>query len=119
MDRNEEYDAIIVGICHDAAVLAEMWEVVRTLFMGYAEDVIAALTPIAEAFSNPFGIEEPYLSQEAIESQIMTVEDVRQHSNTPLKKCGIEAHRRPQRVQMRYNYIPRAVRNQPYQRRAY
>ena len=69
MDQNENYDVIIVGICHDAAVLAELWEVVRTLFMGYAEDVIAALTPIAEAIN---------LSQEAVESQIMTVEDVSQ-----------------------------------------
>lgn len=115
MSQNENYDAIIVGICHDAAVLAEMWEVVRTLFMDYAEDVIAALTPIAEAF----GIEEPHLSQEAVESQIMTVEDMRQYPNTPLKKCGIKAYRRPQRAQIHYNYIPRAVRNQPYQRRAY
>lgn len=105
MDQNENYDAIIVSICNDAAVLAEMWEVVRTLFMDYVEDVIAALTPIAEAIN---------LSQEAVESQIMTVEDMRQHPNTPLKKCGIKAHRRPQRVQMHYNYIPRAVRNQPY-----
>lgn len=104
MDQNEKYDAIIVGICHDAAVLAELWEVVRTLFMDYAEDVIA------EAIN---------LSQEAVESQIMTVEDVRRHPNTTPKKCGIKAHRRPQRVQMHYNYIPRAVRNQPYQRRAY
>ena len=110
MDQKENYDAIIVSICNDAAVLAEMWEVVRTLFMDYVEDVIAALTPIAEAIN---------LSQEAVESQIMTVEDMRQHPNTPLKKCGIKAHRRPQRVQMHYNYIPRAVRNQPYQRRAY
>lgn len=110
MDQNENYDAIIVSICNDAAVLAEMWEVVRTLFMDYVEDVIAALTPIAEAIN---------LSQEAVESLIMTVEDMRQHPNTPLKKCGIKAHRRPQRVQMHYNYIPRAVRNQPYQRRAY
>lgn len=110
MDQNENYDAIIVSICNDAAVLAEMWEVVRTLFMDYVEDVIAALTPIAEAIN---------LSQEAVESQIMTVEDMMQHPNTPLKKCGIKAHRRPQRVQMHYNYIPRAVRNQPYQRRAY
>lgn len=110
MDQNENYDAIIVSICNDAAVLAEMWEVVRTLFMDYVEDVIAALTPIAEAIN---------LFQEAVESQIMTVEDMRQHPNTPLKKCGIKAHRRPQRVQMHYNYIPRAVRNQPYQRRAY
>lgn len=78
--------------------------------MDYVEDVIAALTQIAEAIN---------LSQEAVESQIMTVEDMRQHPNTPLKKCGIKAHRRPQRVQMHYNYIPRAVRNQPYQRRAY
>ena len=97
-------------ICHDAAVLVELWEVVRTPFMDYAEDVIAALTPIAEAIN---------LSQEAVESQIMTVEDVRRHPNTTPKKCGIKAHRRPQRVQMHYNYIPRAVRNQPYQRRAY
>ena len=110
MNQNENYDAIIVGICHDAAVLAEMWEVVRTLFMDYAEDVIASLTSIAEAIN---------LSQEAVESQIMTVEDVRQDPNTPLKKCGVKPHRRPQRVQMRYNYIPRAIRNQPYQRRAY
>ena len=110
MDQNENYDAIIVGICHDAAVLAEMWEVVQTLFMDYAEDVIAALTPIAEAIN---------LSQEAVESQIMTVENMRQHPNTPPKMCGVKAQRRPQRVQIHYNYIPRAVRNQPYQRRAY
>lgn len=110
MSQNENYDAIIVGICNDAAVLAEMWEVVRTLFMDYVEDVIAALTPIAEAIN---------LSQEAVESQIMTVENMRQHPNTPPKKCGVKAQRRPQRVQIHYNYIPRAVRNQPYQRRAY
>lgn len=69
MRQNEKYDTIIVSICHDAAVLAEMWEVVRTLFVDYAEDVIALLTPIAEAIN---------LSQEAVESQIMTVEDVSQ-----------------------------------------
>lgn len=119
MNQNEKYDAFISGIFHDAAILAEMWEVVRTLFMDYAEDVLAALTPIAEAFSNPFGIEEPYLSQEAVENQIMALEDVRQHPNTQPKKCSIKAHRRPQRVHFHYNYIPRAVRNQPYQRRAY
>lgn len=119
MSQNENYDAIVVGICHDAAVLAELWEVVRTLFMDYAEDVIAKLTPIAEAFSNPFGIEEQCLSQEAIESQIMVAENVRQHFQYPTEKCGVKAHRRPQKVQMHYNYIPRAVRNQPYQRRAY
>ena len=110
MDQNENYDAIIVGICNDAAVLAEMWEVVRTLFMDYAEDVIAALTPIAEAIN---------LSQEAVESQIMTVEDVRQHPSSAAWGGGVMAQRRPQRVQIHYNYIPRAVRNQPYQRRAY
>lgn len=119
MSQNENYDAIIVGICHDAAVLAELWEAVRTLFMDYAEDVIAKLTPIAEAFSNPFGIEEPSLSQEAIESQITTLEDMRQHFNAPIKKCSVKDHRRPQRVQMHYNYIPRVSRNLPYQRRTF
>lgn len=119
MNKNEKYDAIIVDVCHDVTVLVKMWEVVRALFVDYAEDVIAALTPIAEASSNPFGIEDPYLSQKALESQITTLEDMGQHSNTPPQKYGIKAHRRPQRVQMYYNYIPRAVRNQPYQRRAY
>lgn len=105
----------ISGICHDADVLIERWEVVRTLFMDYAESVIAALAPVAEAISNPFSIEEQYLSQDTMESRIMTVE----YSKYPAKKYDTEARRRPQRVQMHYNYITRAVRNQLYQRRAY
>lgn len=118
MSQNEKYDEVIIGICHDAALLAERWDAVRKLFIDYAEEVIEALSQVAEAIPNPFGIEEPNLSAEELDRLIRTVDDS-QHLNTPPKKYGADRYRHPQKTHIHYNYIPRAVRNQPYQRRTY
>lgn len=120
MSQNEKYNEFVIGICHDAALLAEIWDAFRKLFGDYAEEVIAALTPAAEALAGPilFGDELPDLSAEELDRLIRTVDDG-QHPDTPPKKYGVDRHRRPQRTHIRYNYIPRMARNQPYQRRAY
>lgn len=120
MSQNERYDEFVIGVCHDAALLAEIWEAFRKLFGDYAEEVIAALTPVAEALAGPilFGDEPPDLSAEELDRLIRTVDDD-QHLDTQPKKYGADRHRRPQKTHIRYNYIPRVVRNQPYQRRAY
>ena len=120
MNQNEKHNEVIVGICHDAVLLAEIWGAFQKLFGDYVEEVIAALTPVAEALAGPilFGNEPPVLSEEELERLIRTV-DNSQHLNTPPKKYGADRYRHPQKTHIHYNYIPRAVRNQPYQRRTY
>lgn len=120
MSQNEKYDKIVVGVCHDAALLVEIWKAFRTLLGDYAEEAISALEPLADALAGPilFGVEPPELSMEERDRLIRTVDDG-QHLNTPPKKYEAEQHRRPQRTRIHYNYIPRAPRNLPYQRRAY
>lgn len=100
--------------------ITEIWGAFQKLFGDYVEEVIAALTPVAEALAGPilFGNEPPDLSEEELERLIRTV-DNSQHLNTPPKKYGADRYRHPQKTHIHYNYIPRAVRNQPYQRRTY
>ena len=120
MNQNEKYNEVIVGICHDAALLAEIWGAFQKLFGDYVEEAIAALAPVAETLAGPilFGNEPPDLSAEELERLIRTVADSK-HLNTPPKKYGADRYRHPQKTHIHYNYIPRAVRNQPYQRRTY
>lgn len=120
MSQNEKYGEFVIGVCHDTALLTEIWEAFRALFGDYVEEVIAALTPVAEALAGPilFGNEPPDLSEEELERLIRTV-DNSQHLNTPPKKYGADRYRHPQKTHIHYNYIPRAARNQPYQRRTY
>ncbi len=51
MRQDEKYTAVIVGIASDTAKLASIWEAFRKLFLDYADEVIEALTPVAEAMS--------------------------------------------------------------------
>lgn len=120
MNQNEKHNEVIVGICHDAVLLTDIWGAFQKLFEDYVEEVIAALTPVAEALAGPilFGNEPPDLSEEELERLIRTVVNS-QHLNTPPKKYGADRYRHPQKTHIHYNYIPRAVRNQPYQRRTY
>ena len=120
MSQNEKYGEFVIGVCHDTALLTEIWEAFQKFFCDYVEEVIAALTPVAEALAGPilFGNEPPDLSEEELERLIRTVDDS-QHLNTPPKKYGADRHRHPRKTHIHYNYIPRAVRNQPYQRRIY
>ena len=109
MNQNEKYNEVIVGICHDAALLVEIWGAFQKFFGDYVEEAIAALAPVAEP---------PDLSAEELDRLIRTVADSK-HLNTPPKKYGADRYRHPQKTHIHYNYIPRAVRNQPYQRRTY
>ena len=120
MSQNEKYGEFVIGISHDAALLVEIWGAFQKLFGDHVEEVIAALTPVAEALAGPilFGNEPPDLSEEELERLIRTV-DNSQHLNTPPKKYGADRYRHPQKTHIHYNYISRAVRNQPYQRRTY
>lgn len=117
MNQNEKYNEVIVGICHDAALLAEIWGAFQKLFGDYVEEVIAALTPVAEALAGPllFGIEAPGLSEEEINRIIRTVDDGREQDVAP-KKRVIKPLRCPLKASNHYNYIPK---NLPYQRRTF
>lgn len=46
MNQNEKHNEVIVGICHDAVLLTEIWGAFQKLFEDYVEEVIAALTPV-------------------------------------------------------------------------
>lgn len=120
MNQNEKYNEVIVGICHDAALLAEIWGAFQKLFGNYVEEAIAALTPVAEALAGPilFGIEAPSLSEEEINRIIRMVDDGREQDAAP-KKRVIKTLRCPLKASSHYNYIPRTPKNLPYQRRAY
>lgn len=68
MNQNEKHNEVIVGICHDAVLLAEIWGAFQKLFGDYVEEVIAALTPVAEALAGPilFGNEAPGLDRKSV-----------------------------------------------------
>lgn len=119
MSQNEKYAAII-GIASDIARVVSVWEAFRQLFADYADEVIEALAPIAEAFSNPFGISDLSLSTEKLEDLFKQVEEscVTSTGTSP-KEYGMSLQKRHFKATMRYNYIPRIPRNLPYQRRAY
>ena len=120
MNQNEKHNEVIVGICHDAALLAEIWGAFQKLFGDYVEEAIAALAPVAEALAGPllFGIEAPGLSEEEINRIIRTVDDGREQDVAP-KKRVTKPLRCPLKASNHYNYIPRTPKNLPYQRRAY
>ena len=120
MSQNKKYGEFVIGISHDAALLVEIWGAFQKLFGDHVEEVIAALTPVAEALAGPilFGNEPPDLSEEELERLIRTV-DNSQHLNTPPKKYGADRYRHPQKTHIHYNYIPRTPKNLPYQKRAY
>lgn len=120
MNQNEKYNEVIVGVCHDAALLAEIWGAFQKLFGDYVEEAIAALTPVAEALAGPilFGIEAPSLSEEELDRIIRTVDDGREQDAAP-KKRVIKPFRCPLKTSNHYNYIPRTPRNLPYQRRTF
>lgn len=120
MSQNEKYDEFVIGVCHDTALLAEIWEAFRALFGDYVEEVIAALTPVAEALAGPilFGNEPPDLSAEELDRLIRTVDDGREQ-DAASKKRVIKPLRCPLKASSHYNYIPRTPRNLPYQRRTF
>ncbi len=120
MNQNEKHNEVIVGICHDAVLLAEIWGAFQKLFGDYVEEVIVALTPVAEALAGPilFGNEPPDLSEEELERLIRTVDDGREQDAAP-KKRVIKPLRCPLKTSNHYNYIPRIPRNLPYQRRTF
>lgn len=122
MSQDEKYTAVIIGIASDAAKALAIWEVFRKLFLDYADEVIEALTPIAEAMSIPFlfGVDEPYLSIEKLEDLFKQVDESSiTLTGTSPKKYGMPLQKRSQKLTMHYNYIPRTPKNPPYQRRAY
>ena len=115
--KDEKYTDVIVGIVSDAAKVAAIWEAFGQLFGDYAEKVIEALTPIAEAMSIPllFGVDEPYLEDLFKQAE----EDNEALIGTSPKEYGMSLQKRPHKATIHYNYIPRTPRNLPYQRRAY
>ncbi len=122
MNQNENCTAVIVGIASDTAKLVSIWEAFRKLFLDYADEVIEALTPVAEAMSIPllFGIDEPYLSGEKLEDFFKQVnENSITITGISPKEYGISLQKHPSKATIHYNYIPIASRNLPYQRRVY
>lgn len=114
MSQDEKYTAVIIGIASDAAKALAIWEVFRKLFLDYADEVIEALTPIAEAMSIPC------LSADELEKLFNQVdENSVTLTGTSPKKHGMPLQKRSHKATMHYNYIPRIPKNLPYQRRAY
>ncbi len=116
MNQDERSTAVIIGICSDVANLVSAWEAVTILFTEYAETLIKILESGAEQLM----ISEPsHLSGTELDDLFKQLEE---NSATLIatspKKYGMSLRRGSQRVSS-YNYIPRAIRNRPYQRRAY
>ena len=121
MSQDEPHTTIIVGIAVDTAKLLSAWEVVSELFLNYADEVIEALTLIAEAISNPLGISEPNLLAAKDLEELFKQTDQGNITliGTSPKKYGISLRKHSRKAAMCYNYIPRTPRHLPYQRRTY
>lgn len=122
MNSDEKHTAIIIGIASDAAKAVAIWEAFRKLFLDYADEVIEALTPVAEAMSIPllFGVDEPYLSTEKLEDLFKQMDaSCITLTGTSPKEYGMSLQKHSRKPTMHYNYIPRTPRNLPYQRRAF
>lgn len=115
MNQDEKYTGVIVGIASDAAKAISIWEAFRELFLAYADELIEALAPVAEAMS------VPYLSAEKLEDLFKQVEEESSITVTATspKEYGMSLQKHPRKATMHYNYIPRIPKNLPYQRRAY
>ena len=114
MIQDKKHTAVIIGIASDAAKAISIWEAFRQLFLDYADEVIEALTPIAEALS------VPCLSADELEKLFNQMEGsgVTLTGTSP-KEYGMSLRKCPRKTAMHYNYIPRTPRNLPYQRRTY
>jgi len=122
MSQDETYTAVIIGIASDVSKVVSIWEAFRKLFLDYADKVIEALTSVDEAMSIPlpFGIDEPYLSDEKLEDLFKQMdENSIILTGTSPKEYGMSRQKHPRKATIHYNYIPRIPRNLPYQRRAY
>ena len=114
MSQDEKYTAVVIGIASDAAKAISIWEAFRKLFLNYTDEVIEALTPVAEALS------VPCLTADELEKLFKQVEEscVTLTGTSP-KEYGMSLQKRSHKPTMHYNYIPRTPKNLPYQRRAY
>lgn len=87
-----------------------------------ADELMIKFTTLADAVSNALGImgcsmqeaEKAFekLFKQAKEQSVASV-------GTPPKKYGMSLHKHKNRAVVHYNYIPRLLKNQPYQRRSY
>lgn len=93
--------SVIIGV--------SLWGMVKALFV----DCFEAIGSVSESFEITPGVIEPCL--------IMEPEDVfrKIDKHTVLKKNHIVHWKSMTKLLPYYNYIPVAIRNMPYQRRAY
>lgn len=114
MNQDERYTAVIIDIASDAAKAVAVWEAFRKLFLDYADEVVEALAPIAEALSAPcLSVDElEKLFKQAEETNIALIGASPKEYGMSLQKCSRKAT-------MHHNYIPRTPKNLPYQRRAF
>ena len=97
-------------------------ETLMELIRQKANELLVEFAPLADAASRAFGImgcsiqeaERTFekLFKQAEEQSVASV-------GTPPKKYGMSLHKHQNRAIIHYNYIPRSLRNQPYQRRSY
>ena len=87
-----------------------------------ADKLMMEFTALANAVSNALGI-MGYSMQEAEKAFEKLFKEAEEQSiasvGTPPKKYGMSLRKRQMQTAKHYNYIPRPLRNQPYQRRSY
>lgn len=114
MSQAEENKSVIVGVCYyDLVRIIDAWETVKALFEDYFNAVVEAIGSVNESLEITPGVIEPCL--------IMEAEDIfrKIDKHMALKKNHIAHWKSVTKLLPYYNYIPVAIRNMPYQRRAY
>jgi len=88
-----------------------------------ADELMVEFTALADAVSRALGVAGCSIQEaaEAFEKLFKQAEEQSIASvGTSPKKYGMSLRKRRQReTAMHYNYIPKPIRNQPYQRRSY
>lgn len=97
--------SVIIGV--------SLWEMVKALFVNCFDTLVEAIGSVNESLDKTLGVTESYL--------IMGAEDVFSKIDRPttFKKNRIALWKSMTKLLPQYNYIPVAIRNMPYQRRAY
>ncbi len=97
-------------------------DVIIELIQERLKELSEEFTDIADSANRELGI-IGYSVQDAVEAVEKLFKQEEAHSivsiNTPPKKYGISLRRQKVQVIKRYDYIPKPLRNQPYQRRGY
>ena len=105
MNQAEKNKSVIIGV--------SLWGMVKALFVDCFDTLVEAIGSVNESLEKAPGVTESYI--------IMEAEDVfrKIDRHTTFKKNRVALWKSMTKLLPHYNYIPVAIRNMPYQRRAY